>query len=1212
MVQTTEPVERTFYINQKKLMKRESVFIYTQELKSPHKWIKLFFCLNWFILLNGQAMAAGSDSAPPAWEPLGSPSLVEWKGIHVNKNEAVLHLPGTATFQYPAGSKGWYNIGFRKEHDGTKDWRAFYGLQADVWVPQGSALELIVTLFTPKPELQQQYLPEAHATVTVAGGGWQRITLPWSIFDVPDYQTAMFKFIQGVSIAGKFKNGSSAGNIRLKNIRLTRALQVAMDAPVRGKAVAPGETANYTVTLTNCTNATQEVALAFMPDKFKIMQPSIQPAQVSLASGASAICVVSVKVPQEGVAVGGHERQQLIASANGSPLSNNLTFITAREVPHPNVFHTAARWEEVRDKVIKYDWAKLEEKRYISAADRWEVPEAALPPNNYNANEKHAFVFTDQNFARLLNAVYAWQLTRNKKYAEKVALFLRRLTDEKTGYPSTLAATNNGGPQEGDDFQRIAIAYDGILDAGILDNNDRKAIEHTMRLYMETFEPDLTVGNMGNWSTAQSTGALFCALAMGDLVTAERYIYGPAGFTDFLSKGVMDDGWWWEVSTSYNLWVASELTQAALACQPWGIDLINLEVPANYAPYAITNPWALSPPYGISFEKWGPQRSNTRSIKRFWDAIPKVADYRGIVFGMNDGHEEKVGDQRMELAYYVYRDPAYATLIKLTGQRDLFYGVPELPKETPELYSKSAYAENIGYALLRSQTKGRLPREQIQAVLKIGTQGGYHGHFDRVSLDNLTRYGRSFWNPESIWWGYSNFMYKFYVQSSVNHNMVVVDQKQQEAVPSTQLLFHSGPMMQVAAQQTNARWSDPPYLGMQYFADETPADQMRKNKQTIPAVTDRKYGELGPFSERILQRRLAIVTDDYVILADYLKGTQSHTFDNLFQMKALTSLTAKDKPLQIKHHDAQFSNDPHNAAQFITDANWYATNNPALAKFEFAYGPNADNRGSREILNEPGILKIDVHTLWPQHQELMVAMPPETHDSQQWINYKVTGDGKILTSGESGTWILGAQTIDVPVTGLSELNLEVSTTGGKKKSLFWANARLVDINGKETPLGDLTDMQNIELPAIKGLDYYGGPIKIAGMLPSNTIPSQSANSKLPAVIRIPLAGKNAVRFKATIGGDYPFGPEEARRKVFDIRAMGTEARFLTILEPYDNKAMIRSATALSADHIQVELTDGRIQDILINNMEGNGANLQVTIEERKNTKIIRSENTKEN
>ncbi|WP_324680690.1 NPCBM/NEW2 domain-containing protein [Hymenobacter sp. GOD-10R] len=1171
--------------------------------------------LAWLCLatpLIGWAWGATAVGLPNAeWETLGGPTYTGWQGLQVKKGEASLQLPGSASFQYPVGPKGWYTQGFRTEHDGTHDWRSFYGLEAEVWVPKGRTLELQATLLTPPAPLRQNYLPETHANLAINGGkgGWQHIILPWSTLDVPDRQVAMLKFAQRLRLTGKFTDNSpTTASIRLKNVRLILAPVVALRALVLGQAVQAGQKASYQVTLTNCTNQPQDITLRFARTGFEVMTPTVTPAQVQLAPGASAACVLSVMVPREGVPAGGHEQQCLRAVTSSGLGLPELTFVTARDVPRPSILHDAARWAAVRAKVQQYAWAKTEQEHYVKLADEWQVPNASLPPDNYSAAEKHTFVFPEQNFIQFLPATaYAWQLTREKKYAEKVALFLRRLADEKTGYPSTFAGTDKGGPQEGDNFQKVATAYDAILDADVLTATDRQAIDRTLRLFMETFEPELTVGNMGNWCTAQATACLMSALAMGDLAAAERYIHGPSGFTDYLSKGVMDDGWWWEVSTGYNLWVAYELTQAALACQPWGIDLVHLEVPADYSPYAMVMPWGLNPPYGVSFEKWGPQRRNTRSLKHFWDAIPPVADYRGVAFGMNDGHEEKVGGYRLELAYYVYHDPAYAAIIKLGGQRDLLYGVPELPAETPALYGRSAYAENIGYALLRSQTPNRTPREQIQAVLKIGTQGGFHGHFDRVSLDNLTRYGRSFWNPETIWWGYPNFMYKFYVQASVNHNMVVVDQQQQEAVPSRQLLFHAGKMMQVAAQETNARWSQEPYLGMRYFPGDSAADQMRKNRQSLPLVMDRAYGKLGPHTEPILQRRLAIVTDDYVVLADYLKGTQPHTFDNLLQMRSLQSLTAANK--KFLRHDAQYSTDPHSAAQVITDVDWYTATAPAVARFKFDYGLEADNSGTREMLNETGPLKMDVHSLWPRQQELMVAMPPETHDNQQWVNYQVLGDGKTLASGESGIWILGQQEIDVSVKGLQELTLQVRTDGGKKKTLFWANARLIMADGREQPLTDLGKAQNVDVPVVANQDYYGGPIKVAGVRPTSALPTQPQDAKAPAIIRVPLAGQNAVRFKATLGGDFPFGDETPRRKVYASRSRGTEARFLTVLEPYENKAVVKCAEALSADKLRVTLTDGRAQEITIGNLAGDGQTVQVAITESKNGRVLRSETT---
>ena len=1173
---------------------------------------RFFYAAQCVVLyLVGFSAVAQPEAGVSPWLEIGGQDFPGWTNLKPANGVATWTISEEAIFKYPEGTRGWYRAGFRTENDSSRDWRGYYGLQFEILVPRGRTLELQTTIATPTPAAgsRSDFIVLSKAALTVEGSAdWQCVTLSWTIFDFDQNQRAFLKFILELRLNGKFADGKG-GEVKLKNIRLIRAPTIALEANVCGKAVSAGETASYDLTLMNCTDTAQEISLNFLKNSWEAMSASVEPSHFQLAPGATAACVVSVRVPENGIPPGGHETQKLLAvrSAGGASLAQ-IEFITTRDLPHPNILHTTHGWDEVRDKVAKYDWAKTRQLEYVNAAETWQVPQVATPEQRAHGPEQHAYVFLNSDFVQLPKVAIAWQLTRNTNYAQKVALFLRRLADIKTGYPSAFAGTSMGEPQEGENFQSVAIAYDGILDAGVLSESDRRAIEHMFRLYMESVEPVLTVGNIGNWNVAANTAALFCALSMGDLSAANRYLYGAGGFTDYVTKGIMDDGWWWEGSTSYNFWVAAELTQSALACEPWGIDLLHQEFPANFSKSTIVTPWALNPPSGVSFEKWGPSHRNTRSIKQLWDAVPLMTDYRGIAFGMNDGHEEPVGGSRMELAYYAFGDPAYVPLIKASSQRDLIYGVPELPETTAKPYLNSSVAENLGFALLRSQTTNRPPREQIQAVFKIGTQGGFHGHYDRASLDSVMRYGRSFWNPESIWWGYPNFMYKFYVQNSVAHNMVVVDQKQQEAVPSSQLLFFSRKMMQVSAQETDARWSDPPYGGMRYTAADSGGgvaslpELMEKNRQSFPFVTDQQWGELGPFGDRVVQRRLGIVTDDYIVIADYLKGEQPHTFDNLFQMKGFQEIQAADK--KLIRHDAQFSADPHSSAQFITDCDWYLASAPAVGKFQIQNGHGEENQH-----NENGILKMDVHSLWPAPSEIMLAQPPEELGNEQWIKYEVSADGKVLAQGESGVWILGAVNLDVPVVDAKELTIKLITDGGKRKALFLASARFVAADGKELPLDAQTTFENIEAPAKSGEDYYGGPIKIAGVPYAGAIPAQPLDNKNPAVIHIPIAGKNAVRFKATLGGDYPFGDESARRKVFAIRSQGTETHFLTVLEPYEDTPMVKSAVALSADKLRVELADGRVQEITIKNLDGDGKNISAEITENKDGQIVRHESS---
>ena len=79
---------------------------------------------------------------------------------------------------------------------------------------------------------------------------------------------------------------------------------------------------------------------------------------------------------------------------------------------------------------------------------------------------------------------------------------------------------------------------------------------------------------------------------------------------------------------------------------------------------------------------------------------------------------------------------------------------------------------------------------------------------------------------------------------------------------------------------------------------------------------------------------------------------------------------------------------------------------------------------------------------------------------------------------------------------------------------------------------------------------------------------------------------NAARFKAILGGDYPVGDESQRRKTIALRSTGDEAHFLTLIEPYADKQILRSASAAGPGKLCMELADGRVHEITIQNLEG--------------------------
>jgi hypothetical protein len=1179
------------------------------------------------------ALAVGRAQPVPLALPVG--------GLPAGK---VLKVVGKATLREPDGPHGAFKHGFWNGNDSAAEWQSFYGVQFEVRLPDAREVTLTAAIFQRQGKTNVTENP-VRSTVRVTGQGWHTVTLPWSAFDFEQANTSFLKAVKEFTVAARWSSSFSlSGNtlkrelqpvkFELRNVRVVKAPVVSLAADVRGRSVAQNGSVEYAVTVGNCTDAKQSVTLSFVKYGWEEMTASAEPATLQLAPGESSEVKVRVAISDR-VPPGGHETQVLQAIANGDAANAaQLKFITTSEVPHPFILHTPERWQAVREKVAKYPWAKEKADEIIGQATAWRVPDVADPAKAPD-DTCGPYVFPTQTENDLMNCGCAYQLTGDKRFAEKIALCLQRFSDPTNGYPATLRGCNQALVQEGHFHQHLAMAYDMALSSGVFSEADRRQIENSFRIYLQVIERACDYGPVNNWNVSEVVGAFYCSLVLGDLASAERWFSGPAGICDQLGKGVMDDGWWYECSISYNTWVAGEFTQVALAYEPFGINFRDLKVPAGYSRTvslesqlsggvtAGITPEERRKPFGMSSDIFGPNTKPYRDIKMMWDSLMPFLDCRSVMFGVNDSTENLIGGPRneigaspLELAYYVYRDPAYATVIKNGGaRRDLLYGVPELPTNTPERFRDSAFADNVGLAMLRSQTTNRPVREQIQATLHYGTHGWAHGHFDRTDLLSLFRYGRSFWNPESVFWVYEPFMYKFYCQCSVNHNLVVVDEKMQEAEPGERLLFHTGDAMQATIVQTDARWSHPPYGGMVY--DNVPvktfAEKCWREGRSVPVPTNApRYGSLTGFTEKILQRRALIVLDDYIVLADFVKGTNAHTFENLFQLKGFQGLEASQK--KFLRHDAQWNPDPVGSAQFVTDCDWYAVNAPAVARYLERFGPGADNEGSRSAGNDNGVLKLDVRSLWPPQQEIMIGAAPEMREVQKRLWWTVRGDSKPLADGKFGAWILGETNVDVSVAGVKQLELETKTELAKLPTLFWANARVVTKDGREILLSELpVKFENVQQPKESGKDYFGGPIKIVGEEYKSATPAEPTANGVAGIVRVDLSGVNAVRFKAMLGGDYPLGDESQRRKVTAIRAAnGSEARFLTVIEPYENQPVVKSAVATSADSLRVELVDGRVQEIQFQNFTGDGKDIVVQMTESRDGKVLRTETTKQN
>lgn len=67
-----------------------------------------------------------------------------------------------------------------------------------------------------------------------------------------------------------------------------------------------------------------------------------------------------------------------------------------------------------------------------------------------------------------------------------------------------------------------------------------------------------------------------------DFALVDEVLYAPLGLIDKFRTYTMPDGWWYECTVSYNLWVASEYIQVALALEPFGYSLLAEKFPVDY------------------------------------------------------------------------------------------------------------------------------------------------------------------------------------------------------------------------------------------------------------------------------------------------------------------------------------------------------------------------------------------------------------------------------------------------------------------------------------------------------------------------------------------------------------------------------------------------------------------------------------------------------
>ena len=640
--------------------------------------------------------------------------------------------------------------------------------------------------------------------------------------------------------------------------------------------------------------------------------------------------VVSDRLPK-----GGFESSLLVAENKTEMSTETFEFISVRSREHPFLLITDDIFEETKEKVKNYTWAKTNLDNMLKDLDAYIVPERKIVSKPRPVKVWSSFAYSQKDSEILFRLCLAWKLTGKQGYKEKAIRFIKDVCDKEEGYLSIGAATTGVQVHEGNFFLYLASACDIIYNEPEFSDRDRANIEATFRYYLKQNREHMNPLGIMNHQASANAGAILSALFLEDIAEIEYLTEADGGMADQIGKGFMDDGWWFEGTANYCYLVVQRYSLVAQAFQNYGWDIYHRRFPVKFKSKDFEN--AKEGFTGMKFDKWGPSTKNTIGIKDFVTPYIPFMDENANVVATNDS-DLKVPDPFYELAYRVYGLDNLAWVISKT-RRDswvsLMYGVAELP-EIEDPRTASAFSPNVGLVALRSQEKRNAPREQIQAYFKYGTHGGWHGHFDRTNMIGLDRNGHQYFGAEMVWFGYGTPGYKECVQTSATHNMVIVDELQQEAVPSKQTLFYEGDIMQATVVETNARWRKIP----------------RWNAEKFPPWNDTDY-EVD--FEPILQRRLSIVTDDYVVLADYITSNTKHNYDWLLHPVGFQSIEGAKKKGKVLD---TLSNDENSPYKYFANAQWYTT-----------------NKGTEVSFDEEGN-KLDVYTLWPKNAEIVISEYP--------------------------------------------------------------------------------------------------------------------------------------------------------------------------------------------------------------------------------------------
>ncbi len=388
-----------------------------------------------------------------------------------------------------------------------------------------------------------------------------------------------------------------------------------------------------------------------------------------------------------------------------------------------------------------------------------------------------------------------WQLDANGAYFARCRDILLAYAERYPGYPIERELPYGWGKVANHSLDEavwlipMAKAYDLVREA--LTPSQRTLIETNLLAVAAEHIQGQKFHRIHNIECWHNAAIAAVGIALDDANFQKVALEDTFGFYHQLREGVLDDGLWWEGSSSYHFYTLAALIAQVQVSENNVGDLHDHDrLKAMFRA-----------PVSLAFPDFRLPATND-----CWFFSSLLSDVC---------HGVPPSESFYEVAYGWYRESVFARVLEQnysgrprTALEALLYG-EVLPESGGGLIAGSTVLKPSGMAILRS---GKALDRQSCVLLKYGPHGGGHGHPDKLSISFYVRgspVATDLGTP-----GYGVGMNESWYRQTLSHNTVIVNGISQP--PADGRLVNFDERREGGFQVVDARvsWENAPYAGI--------------------------------------------------------------------------------------------------------------------------------------------------------------------------------------------------------------------------------------------------------------------------------------------------------------------------------------------------------------------------------------------------------------